>query len=85
VIDMNQSKATQFATLLHQQVREHRGIDTAAECENYTRPWTGELEEFRNRIDGRLHVAGLPLKSLLMDFNPICQQIRNVPITWRLR
>ena len=51
VIDVNQSKAAEFAALFDQQMREHRGIDTAAECDGDARLRSRELEELRDGID----------------------------------
>jgi hypothetical protein len=48
---VNQPKAAELAPLLDEQMREHGGIDAAAECERHTRLRSRELEELRDGIN----------------------------------
>jgi len=72
VIHVQQSQTAELAALLHEEMREHRRVHAPAEGKRDARLRACELDQFRGGIDWKLHVAGLPLKSLLMDFNPVC-------------
>ena len=51
VIHVEQTKAAELAALLDEQMREHRGVDAAAECERHARLRSRELEELRDGIN----------------------------------
>jgi hypothetical protein len=73
VIHVQQPQVAEPAALLHEEMREQRGVHATAEGKRDARLAACELDQFRGGIDWKLQ-SQLAAKVVAMDFNPFARK-----------